>query len=258
MFDRQNARASTMRNALVALVAGALLSTTALTASRAQTAEPAPTPPAAMQERDGPSAQARSGGENPRDGARGERRGERADRHGKRHHADRRGGRGGYGMGFMMNPAKVASGLAALETGIGITSDQMDVWREFSSAAVAFAAASRPSHGPRGERWRDRDEAPEAGQAPNAATGGEAASGAQRTPFDRLERITSRAIASGEAARTLQSAAETLQQSLTPEQIDTARTLMRSMMREARMEQRGHHGKGGRHGGHGDHHGQRG
>ncbi|MER0239681.1 hypothetical protein [Fulvimarina sp. MAC8] len=275
MFNRPNASASGTRKMIVAILAGAFLSTTALTASRAQNTEPAQTPPAASEEASPSSTdRGRSAGEGDRSADRMER---RAERRGGYHHGKRGGHHRHGGMGEMMTPARVATALAALETGIGITPDQMEVWREFSSAAVAFAIAAQPGFGPRGERSvgpsDDADETEAANQSdevmsdnpdtiasddtPDAsasATSENRAERTGRTPFDFIDRIAERAIASGEAAERLQTASGDLQEALTPEQVEIATSLVRSMMHEARSE------RGGRHGmrGHRRHHGEQG
>ncbi|WP_156414003.1 hypothetical protein [Fulvimarina pelagi] len=263
MFNRSQASASGGRKVLAALLAGAILSTTALTASRAQNAEPVQTPPAASEN----AAPSRAANDGERRSERMERRAERRgghhqEKHGRHH---RRGG-----MAAMMTPARVAMALAAFETGIGVTPEQMDVWREFSSAAVAFAAASQPGFGRRSGADRDMtdgsDEDANAmemdGETANApdetsdGTAGNQSERAGRTPFAFIDRITERSIAAGEAATRLQTATADLEEVLTPEQVDTARTLMRSMMREARMERGGRHGMRGHREHHGRHHGR--
>ncbi|NDW06417.1 hypothetical protein [Jiella pacifica] len=173
-----------------------------------------------------------------------------------RHHGPRHGG--------MMSPAKLAGALAALETGIGIQPDQMGTWRNFTGALVAFAEAAQPPHGPRGmgpgprgprgmDAGRGGPGATPAPQPPQAGSAdSEVAAGGSETagaPGDRgqnglfafrmLDRFADRAIDAGEKAKALKSALADLESTLTPEQIDRARGLVRSMMRDMRQERRG-------------------
>ena len=186
-----------------------------------------------------------------------------------RHHGPRHG---------MMSPAKIAGALAALETGIGIQPDQMGTWRRFTGSLIAFAEAAQPGPrgmGPRGTRGMRSDQrGPGAAPAPQAdpSETGEAAGGSQTAgapddqgpnelfAFRMLDRFADRAIDAGDRARELKSALADLESTLTPEQIDRARGLIRSMMREMREERRGdRRGREGRWDRHdrGDHKGPR-
>ncbi|MEE2951265.1 MAG: hypothetical protein VYD57_08420 [Pseudomonadota bacterium] len=180
-------------------------------------------------------------------------------KHGGKHHG-RRGGRGP-----MLTPAAVAAGLATLETGIGITPEQMGPWRDFTGAAVAFAEAVQPPmRGPGGRRGKDDARmmpSAEAEQGASTETDGEAdavaptdgpdgapigsnAAGGSIFPF--ANKMADRAIAAGEAGQRLKSAMTNLDGALTAEQKETAHRLVRSMMREARDHRRGDH-EGPRH-----------
>ncbi len=175
----------------------------------------------------------------------------RHGRHHGRHHGPRHG---------MMSPAKLAGALAALETGIGIQPDQMTTWRRFTGSLIAFAEAARPGPGgmgpggmgPRGPRGMDRDrngpDTPPAPQAGPSETDRDspATAGApdEQGPndlfaFRMLDRFADRAIEAGDRARELKSALADLESTLTPEQIDRARGLIRSMMRDMREDRRG-------------------
>ncbi|MCE7027245.1 hypothetical protein [Jiella avicenniae] len=201
-------------------------------------------------------------------------RGHHGWRHG-RHHGPRHG---------MMSPAKLAGALAALETGIGIQPDQMGTWRNFTGALVAFAEAAQPPRGrhgmgpgPRGPRGMDAGRggpgATPAPQPPEAGAGNADDAAAAGAPGDRpqqglfafrmLDRFADRAIDAGEKAKTLKSALADLEATLTPEQVDRARGLVRAMMRDMRKEHRGgrwdRHDRGDRTGWRGHHRqGQRG
>ncbi|KQT82180.1 hypothetical protein [Aurantimonas sp. Leaf443] len=183
-------------------------------------------------------------------------RGDGPKQHGGRHHG---GPRRGPMMMAMMSPAKVAAALATLETGIGIRSDQMDAWRAFTGAAVAFAQASGPAGGMRPGMDRDARPAsppPAAGQTPPAPGGAmpdesEAEAGAPDeaggpTPFAMIDRMADGAIERGQKAQALKTALDQLRGALTPEQVETAQGLVRSMMHEAHQD-RGDRGGPGRH-----------
>lgn len=192
---------------------------------------------------------------------------------GGRHYMQRgHGPRGGHArMMQMFSPAKVAGALAAIETGIGVQPDQMEAWRTFSGALVAFADGAQPPHrgmGRGGVRMMPNANAADEAQGESDETaldetiadqvelpgddsddtadsvdatedGDDAVASDMAGPgFMMLDRMADRAIAQGERAETLKAAMADLQQTLTPEQIDTARSLVRSMMRDARAEHR--------------------
>lgn len=90
---------------------------------------------------------------------------------------------------------KLARDLAGLETLIGIRADQLDAWRDYTSALLAVLEPPMPP----------RPSADGPGKAPEA--------------FDRAEHLADSAIARAQAAERLKSAIETLRGKLTPEQI---------------------------------------
>ncbi|MEF2550323.1 hypothetical protein VQ042_02985 [Aurantimonas sp. A2-1-M11] len=287
MTSNQNPSNTRGPRRLFRLAGAALLASAAATTAFAQ-ATPAPATPTTAA---GSTASESAGqrGDNRRVAE------HRRERGGKHHRAGR-GGRGGpHGMHRMFSPAKVAGALAAIETGIGVRPDQMESWRAFTSALVDFADASQPprmGRGPDGMRMMpnaDADPADAADdevaedQATDETDGSDdtetmseasdtseaddavAGQGGDFGAFRMLDRMADRAIARGDKAETLKSALADLQTTLTPQQITTARSLVRSMMRDARAEHRmkmrarvgergGHHGRMGRGGDHGEMH----
>lgn len=268
---------------LIALLGAALMAGTG--AAYAQAPAQGQGPAGATQA--GPATPGAQRGDGPRMG----------QQRGGRHHMQRGGHGGPRGHARMMqmfSPAKVAGALAAIETGIGVQPDQMEAWRTFSAALVAFADGAQPPHmGMRrggGVRMMpnanaapgvtggsddtaleetiedqvelpgdDVDDAVDSADTAEDADDGLAAAAAG-PGFIMLDRMADRAIAQGERAETLKTALAQLQQTLTPGQIDTARSLVRSMMRDARREHRAER-RGGRDGEmrhgkphHGEHH----
>ena len=110
-------------------------------------------------------------------------------------------GPGRPGPGWRHHPdfkLKLARDLAGLETLIGIRADQLDAWRDYTSALLAVIGPPLP---------------------PGAA--GEPADGPRHDPeaFGREEHLADATIAKGQSAEKLKAAIETLRQKLTPEQL---------------------------------------
>ncbi|MCP3056055.1 hypothetical protein [Aurantimonas marianensis] len=280
----------------VAIAAAALMASTAAgTAFAQQTPSPSqPSAAAASDSRDGSTMRR---GDGPRmSGQRGERGGKNFKGHGGRggmQGMERMGGGGRHAgmMARMFTPARVADALSTIETGIGVRPDQMEAWRTFTAAVVAFADASQPPRMGMGmgqgrgmmmpnagtdtsdadtAMADDTDTAEETDDTAasdavmedesddSTSTAGQAAP--QFRAFRMLDRMADRAIAKAGDAEALKSAIAEVEGVLTPEQITAAHGIVRSMMRDAhaerRMEMRGHGGgRGDMRRGHGHGHG---
>ncbi|QIB35205.1 Spy/CpxP family protein refolding chaperone [Ancylobacter pratisalsi] len=120
------------------------------------------------------------------------------------------GGQSGRALpAFDGTMARLAAGalLAAQETALGITPEQMPAWRAYTGALVAFIPT-----GTRVGRWTDK-------QTRDAAAA-----------FDLVDDVTAAAIERAEAAKTLREAANALKATLTPEQLSMAQQMQAGLV----------------------------
>ncbi len=150
------------------------------------------------------------------------------DRSGRMHHHGRHGNM----------QMRLAEKLAAVETAIGVRSDQLDAWRDFTSKLVAFATPPwQQGRGP-GMKKAGAGQPPlKAGNAQGDATAPDMPP-ASANSFGILSRMVDGAIRHGDQAKQLKESMQKLESVLTPQQIRMARTLMRP----DRGMSRHHHG----------------
>ena len=181
--------------------------------AQAQTAQsPTPPPPPPGPKAHNPDRGMRGmgpGGYGPRDGRFG-RMDEREHHHGNRQ-------------------MRLARKLAAVETAIGVRSEQLDAWRDFTAKLVAFATPPWQQDGGSATDEQASGNPPmSAGNAQGDATppavppANDAGSS-----FGMLGRMVDGAIHRGDEARQLKDSMQKLESVLTPQQIQMARMLMR-------------------------------
>ncbi|MBZ9707691.1 hypothetical protein LB543_13265 [Mesorhizobium sp. ESP7-2] len=95
----------------------------------------------------------------------------------------------------------LAAWLAALETRVGIRSEQLDAWRDYTSALQVVLSPRRPDRGPQ-------------------AKGPDAGAGGTPDPFAFQERLADDVTARAASAAKLKDAIAELRAKLTPEQLE--------------------------------------
>ncbi|MBD8554233.1 hypothetical protein IFT84_06800 [Rhizobium sp. CFBP 8762] len=122
---------------------------------------------------------------------------DRDDRDGKRKHGPRHEGMRGDPV------MRLAGRLSAMETLIGIRGDQLEAWRNYTSAFIDFADRGMPKP-----------------PMPAPAADGQATQTPPPKPPLMAERLADRAIAQAEKAKKLKEVTEALKGVLTPEQLE--------------------------------------
>lgn len=133
----------------------------------------------------------------------------------------RHAGKRRHGKGPMKGPHGIARRLSIMETGIGIRSQQLDAWRDYSDALQAFMKHPVPKR-PEGP---GKPKAEKANVKPNA--------------FVRDVQIAKATIQRADKAKALLAAIEKLQSVLTPEQLERAKSF-EPKRRSHRFESPGH------------------
>ncbi|TIO08117.1 hypothetical protein [Mesorhizobium sp.] len=124
-----------------------------------------------------------------------------------------RHGPDGFGRQHMGPPPefRLAARLSALETRIGVRAEQLDAWRDYTSALQAVLA--RPDHGPDGPGRRGPDAGVRGGPGSDADHG-------TRDPFAFQERLADDLTERAASAVKLKQAIAALRVKLTPEQLE--------------------------------------
>ncbi|MER9434783.1 hypothetical protein [Mesorhizobium sp. M0618] len=135
-------------------------------------------------------------------------------RHGPQGFGPRGFGPEGFGPRRMGPPPEfmLAARLAALETRVGIRSEQLDAWRDYTSALQAVLAPPRPDHG--------RPGGPDSSGGPEAKGSDSASPDGKRDPFAFQEKLADDVTARAVSAGKLKDAIAALRAKLTPEQLE--------------------------------------
>jgi len=127
-------------------------------------------------------------------------------------HAPMRHGPEGFGSHRRGPPPEMLPArLSALETRIGVRAEQLDAWRDYTSALQAVLAPPQFDHGP-GAQSGPRPEA----AGPNAPGDNQA----RRDPFAFQERLADDVTARAASAAKLKDAIAALRTKLTPQQLE--------------------------------------
>ncbi|QKD02826.1 hypothetical protein [Mesorhizobium loti] len=126
----------------------------------------------------------------------------------------------GFGPHRMGPPPEfmLAARLAVLETRVGIRSEQLDAWRDYTSALQAVLAPPLHDRGPGGTGGRAGPGGPEA-KGPDAG-GPNAGPGGKPDPFAFQERLADEVTARAASAAKLKDAIAELRTKLSPEQLE--------------------------------------
>ncbi|WP_137933588.1 hypothetical protein [Mesorhizobium comanense] len=108
----------------------------------------------------------------------------------------------------------LAARLAALETRVGIRSEQLDAWRDYTSALQAVLAPPRHDRGPGGTGGPGGPDGGPQAKGPDAGPGGKA------DPFAFQERLADDVTARAASAAKLKDAITELRAKLSPEQLE--------------------------------------
>lgn len=136
----------------------------------------------------------------------------------------------------------LAKRLAAMEVAVGIRTEQLEVWRDFSDALIAAVPDydHRGRGGPRG---------PGGQPGPGAAPGPQP----DLKPTDRIRRMAQRMVENGAKAVTLLNALDALKAKLTPEQLERFGQFERMLMHRGGPRRHGAPNRGSGRWGHGEH-----